>query len=415
MKSNFIKPVLILSLLALSAYIFNKWYHPPQSLEKFTPTQEQIVSDEIPLVVVLMVKNEADFMEKTLEPFINVGLQGYLILDTGSTDETIERTKKLFLDRNIKYGYIVEQPFIDFATSRNYAMECAEQLFPNALFFFMIDAEWYTQNVPELIKYCYLYRNEPLDAFKILIHYKNKEYYVSRILKADKKIRFTSVVHEYAQAKTIAKLPKNIFVNWDDSQKGFEKSKLRWQKDIKLLLEQHKKFPNDLRTIYYIAQTYTDLKDLDNAIIWYKKRYENTDGWIEERLLSCQQLAQIYNHLNNWPQALYYYLNTYNLNQNRAEPLIEIAQHYLKEKDYPLALLFAQKAISIPYPVDAISVEPETYFDKRYDILSVAAFNLGEYEIAEKAIKKALEYKPNNAHFLKNLKIIQDQKNKNTK
>lgn len=408
---NITKHIIIISIAGLSALLFSQWY---QSVQKhptpFIPTPEQIVTTQLPLVVVLMVKNEADFMEKTLHPFIQAGVQGYLILDTGSTDETVARTRKLFSDKNIQYGYIVEQPFIDFATSRNYAMECAEQLFPNALFFFMIDAEWYTQNVLDLLKYCYAYRNEPIEALKIYVHYKDKEYYVTRILKADKKVRFKSVVHEYAQVKTTINLPKNIFVDWDDSSKGYEKSKERWKKDIKLLLQQHKNDPNDLRTLYYIGQTYCDLQDYDNAIAWYKKRYENTEGWIEERLLSCYKIARIYDVLKNWPLALDYYLKAYELKPQRVEPLIYIAQHYFDNKDNYTCYLFALQAAKTPVPADAIQLEPKLYQDTRFDLLSLAAWNIGEYEISEQAIKKALEYAPNDQHFLSNFKKIQDRK-----
>lgn len=406
-----ISAISVTSLFFCTFYLWNHIHTQPHK-NSLTVNQYPIVSTSMPLVVILMVKNEADFMAKTLMPFIEAGVDGYLVLDTGSTDETIIRTQQLFKDHAIEHGYIIEQPFIDFASSRNYALECAEQLFPHATFFFMIDAEWYTQNVPLLLKYCNAYAHEPIEALKILIHYKNKEYYVGRILKADKKVRFASVVHEYPQIKTCAKLPSNIYVAWDDSDKGFEKSKERWKHDIKLLLKQHQQNPNDLRTLYYIGQTYSDLKEFDNAITWYKKRYENKDGWLEERILSCYNIARIYDVLQNWPQALYYYLESYNLDHNRAEALIAIAQHYLKTKDYYNSFLFAQKAALIHYPPEAISITPEVYLYTRYDILAAAAWNIGEYEIGENALKVALKNYPQDQHLLKNLKAYQDRKNK---
>ncbi len=267
--------------------------------------------------------------------------------------------------------------------------------------------------MPLLLKYCILYSKEPIDALKILVHYKNKEYYVGRILKAANKIRFASVVHEYAQVKTAVKLPETIFVAWDDSEKGFEKSKERFKRDIGLLLKQHEQNPADLRTLYYIGQTYLDLQDYNNAILWYNKRYENTQGWSEERLLSCMSIAKIYDvALQNWPLALDYYLKSYQLNPLRAEPLVAIAQHYLKTKDYHTCFLFARQAATIPYPTDAVSVEPNVYFDTRYDVLSAAAYSIGEYEIGENALKIALKHNPNDAHLLKNLKAFQDRKKK---
>jgi len=406
--------VAFISIICLSAYTSYFWKKKSSCLAQktLTPEQYEVVQTPMPLGVILMVKNEADFMEKTLLPFIQAGVQAYLILDTGSTDDTVARTQKVFQDHQVSHGYIVEQPFIDFAASRNYALECAEQLFPNTTFFFMIDAEWYTQNVPGLLRFCQAYAKEPIDALKILVRYKNKEYYVSRILKADQKVRFTSVVHEYPLIKSCAKLPANIHVSWDDSDKGFEKSKERWKRDIGLLLKQHQQNPGDLRTLYYIGQTYSDLKDFDNAIAWYKKRYENTDGWLEERILSCYNIARIYDALNNWPQALYYYLQTYNLDPKRAESLIAIAQHYLKTKDYYSAFIFAQQAATIPYPKEVVSIEPFAYNYTRFDILAAAAWSVERYDIGEKALDIALQNYPQDEHLLKNWKAFQDRKKK---
>src|SRR5579863_731223 len=102
----------------------------------------QFAYDQI-LVVVLMVKNEETVMRATLQPFIDGGIDSFFIFDTGSTDNTITVTQEFFRKNNITKGYIEEEPFIDFATSRNHALERAEKKFPNAGFMLMLDAEWY--------------------------------------------------------------------------------------------------------------------------------------------------------------------------------------------------------------------------------------------------------------------------------
>jgi len=295
-----------------------------------------------PLVLVLMVKNEAAVIEKTLNPFLQAGVP-CLVLDTGSTDNTPAIIRQLFLDHNVKQGYIVEQPFVDFSTSRNYALECAEQRFPHAGFFLMIDAEWYVQNVKELVEFCKNHSNDPEDAFAIRVSFGNLEYYLRRLLNAQKKIRFVGVVHEYVDIKSYKNLPKELFIKWENSEKGHEKSKVRWLNDAQLLLKEHHKKPNDLRTIFFLGQTYDALRDLDNAILWYTKRYEidNGEGCPEERLLACYRLAQAYEAQNNWPLALEYYLKAYNLNPRRAESLTRIADYYLKIREYNTCFMFA--------------------------------------------------------------------------
>lgn len=360
------------------------------------------------LVVILMVKNEAPVIEKTLEPYLKAGIDSYLILDTGSTDDTIAKTKQLFLDYHVQHGYIIEQPFIDFSTSRNYALECAEQLFPNAAFFFMIDAEWYLQNIDLLLKFCQLQAyNFTNDAFAIRVCFENVEYYVRRLFKADKKIRFIGVVHEYAQAKSYTKLPSEISINWIASCNGNHKSKARWQQDKELLLKEYEKNPTNLRTIYYLGQTYFDLQEFKDAAFWYQKRFDAIE-YTEEKFISGCQLGAICDHLKNAEMALHYYTIAHTLNPDRAEPLAAIALYHLRNKNYKQAFLFAQQAAEKPYPHNALLINKTIYLYTRYIILAIASWNILEYEICKQALQKALEYNPTDIYLLEMKKELQN-------
>ena len=363
------------------------------------------------LVVVLMVKNEEMFITKTLQPFLDVGIDSYLVLDTGSDDNTILVTEKLFEKYNIKHGYIFKQQFVDFATSRNYALECAESNFPNAKFLFMIDAEWYVQNVDLLLQICADNVDDKIDSFIIRICHQNNEYYVRRIFKKNKKIRFVEPIHEYAIVNSPQELPNEIYILFDFTQCGVEKSRIRWKKDIDVLLKEYEKRPQDLRILFYLGQTYSDLQDYQNAIFWYEKRLQ-AGGWIEEKLLASYRIAQIYDFLNNWPMACSYYIQAYNLNPDRAESLVAIAKHYLNIKDYNSSYFFAKKACEKPYPKNAVVVDRFIYLYERFDILSYLAWQLHEYEFGLQILKKALQENPNDNFFIKNLKVFESAINK---
>jgi len=62
---------------------------------KSEQVQNDLKNDPL-LVVVLMVKNEEDVINATIEPFIKAGIDSYFIFDTGSTDKTVETVKKFF-------------------------------------------------------------------------------------------------------------------------------------------------------------------------------------------------------------------------------------------------------------------------------------------------------------------------------
>src|SRR3546814_6686783 len=78
-----------------------------------------------------MVKDEEQVIAPTLQPFVEAGIDSYLIFDTGFTDKTIEATQNYFAEHNVTNGHIFQEPFIDFATSRNRALDLAEEHVPD--------------------------------------------------------------------------------------------------------------------------------------------------------------------------------------------------------------------------------------------------------------------------------------------
>jgi len=357
------------------------------------------------IVIILMVKNEEHVMQPTLQPYIDAGIDAYVILDTGSTDNTIHITQNLFQQHNIDNGHIFEQPFIDFAVSRNYALECAEKTFPRAQFFLMIDAEWYMHNVPGLIQFCQNNQNCSESSFLLLMRDCRMETATQRLFKAQAGIRYEGAVHEAPNQITTKRVPNNIYFELSPSHQGIEKSKQRWVRDKEILLKEYDKDPTNLRTIFYLAQTYACLQDYENACLWYHKRCEQ-HGWDEEDFMAYYKLAQAYESLKKWNTALFYYLEAYNLRPHRAEPLVCIAAHYWQTHNFHLAFMFAQKATTITYPTnDNLFVESIMYHYTRYDILGCAAWYVHEYEIGKNAILNALTYNPYAQHLISNLML----------
>lgn len=110
-----------------------------------------------------------------------------------------------------------------------------------------------------------------------------------------------------------------------------------------------------------------------------------------------------------WPLALTSYLNAYNQDPTRAEPLIRIAQHYYISGQNNLAYIFAKNACTIATP-EQNGPENELYTYTRYDILGICAWYAQAYDEGEAAIKKALEYDPDNDHLKNNLRFYIERK-----
>lgn len=364
------------------------------------------------LVVILMVKNEAISMQMTLEPYLKAGMDSFLILDTGSTDNTIAITKELFEQHKVKNGYIEEQPFVDFATSRNYAIACAEKRFPEADFFLMIDAEWYLHNVKGLLRFCEEQKKGQSKAFSVRMINPGMDFCQARLFRARCNVRFVGAVHEVLNEYSRVCAPSDTYFEYRTTEQGREKTRIRWLRDRDLLLKEYAKDPDAPRTTFYLAQTYDCLDDVENACIYYKLRTA-LEGWDEENFITRYRLGQVYERRGMWDLALRYYLEAFTLRPTRAEPLVRIASYYLWKKNYTVSFLFAQPAAAIKYPkTDVLFIEKDLYDFTRFDVLGQSAWYVGEFALGEAAVRKALEARPDMEHLLGNLALYESNRRK---
>lgn len=356
------------------------------------------------LVIVLMVKNEETVMRATLQPFVDAGINDYVIFDTGSTDNTVQVTRDFFDEYGVTRGYIFQEPFIDFATSRNRALDLAQEQFPHAAFMLMLDAEWYLNDARALLEFCHTCLERGDFYASYLIHIVNEalDNYTCRLLRCNRGLRFGGVVHETITQSTHVKVPDTIFFQYLPEQMGLEKTHARFSRDRELLLKEHVRNPYCTRTLFYLARTCEDLGDLTMAYEFYKKRVEMV-GWDEEDFIVHYRLAEtikklVFHEKNNdysWSEALVYYLKAYQMRPHRAEPLVGIADYYVCIDKMDTAFLFARKAAEMAYPEkDILFVEKYLYNYYRYEVLARCAWYINEFEIGEWAARKAYEAYP---------------------
>lgn len=372
------------------------------------------------LVAICMIKNEAESIRATLQPLADGGIKHYIILDTGSSDGTQELVRKFFKDNNIEHGHLFEKPFVDFATSRNHALEFCEQLFPNAEFMLMLDADWYLQNVEGLLKFCEKNKRiTPWRGYFINLHVQGtpQEFCVPRLITGKRGVRFIGAVHEYFNTGSNEKVPLDIYFIYAPSEKGKRSSAERWKRDCKLLLKSHQEDPSNPRTIFYLAQSYACLNDWSNALKYYDLRTKYNEGCPEEKYLSWYyaglmvlKLAE-FSPVYKWPAALGYLIGASALRPHRAEPLVHIARQYCLENNMQLAYMFARSAITLPYPTEDIGfIEKDVYDFARYDVLGACALYIPDYELGEWAVSMAIKAHPQEAYLYKNLEAYRQHK-----
>lgn len=381
--------------------------------------QEKELKQDPLLVVALMIKNEAPVIADTLKPMVKAGIDSFLIFDTGSTDDTIEKVNQFFRDNGILNYTIIQENFVDFATSRNRALDLVDEYFPQATFVLMPDAEWLIYNGEKLLSFCKDNKNDNHASYLIRMVYNGSlEFCVDRLMRRSCHCRFKGPVHEYLVRPSVTATPSDIYFVMNTTQYGAEKTRNRWKRDIGYLLKAYAEEPTNARTAFYLGQTYACLGDKDNAFRFYQLRSQ-LPSWAEEDYETIYRLGDTVEDLAlkdthhqtiyDWPLALWYYLQAYSMRPCRIEPLIRIAQHYMSQKDYATAFLFAWRAYETPYPTNEILfVSKEMYTYTRYDIIAQCGLNIEQYEKGLEAIHKALEYYPEDQHFQELLKIYQE-------
>jgi len=349
------------------------------------------------LTVVIMVKDEANVIIPTLKPFVDGGIKSFLVLDTGSTDGTQEIVMRYFKENNINHAYIVEEPFVDFATSRNRALDLAEEIFVNNTFLLMLDAEWYINNVEELINFCKKHQNYIAPyctgscyLMRLLTMQDNINNYVPRLFRQGYKSRYVGVVHESIPENASGVLPDSVYFEYKPQQYGKEKSQARFARDYTLLKKSHENDPSNLRTLFYLGQTCQFMDDWEQAIFYYQKRLDQGPA-SDEKYLAAYRIACAIEHIvaesykkgtsthYTEEDAVNYYLQAYLISPFRAEPLFRIACYYIRHKQHAIGYLFAKRAVDLPYPPSTLFVEKSLYDYLRYDILGQCALYVGEY------------------------------------
>jgi len=381
-------------------------------------------ADKPLLVVVLMVKNEATVICQTLQPFVDAGVQHYFILDTGSTDNTVDVVTNYFSENNITHARVAQEPFVDFAASRNRALALAEQQFADAEFMVMLDAEWYLQRADVLLEFCRENRNDVHDAFLLRIASGELDFYLPRLVRPRAQLRFIGAVHEHLEIETAKKVPAGVCFEVRPAQHGQDATKKRLLRDLDILLQEYAKDPDNTRTIYFLAQTYVSLGNLIEAYYFFRSCVARTEINKDTSYWKIEQAYQASYHAGvialelsktnasfTWQVAHDHFIYAFSITPCRAEPLVRVAQHYWDEKNMPLCFIFARHAAELPYPEHATGlVEKDVYHFKRYDLLGACAGNIGRWDVAEWATRKALEAAPHKEHLHKNLAIILQKK-----
>lgn len=362
---------------------------------------------DLPLLsLVMMVKNEVKSLRAAFES-VRGAADTALVLDTGSTDGTQALARKLLTEMP---GELVEEPFVDFATTRNRSLDLATG---KSVFGLLLSGDETLVGATNLRQFCERMRDvdgpEHGVYFLSLDMGSNFRFSSARLVRLDHGWRYVGAVHEFL-TKPGAPQPSlhadGCSVQHDLAGRDHARKILSATRDLDLLRAERKRDPSNARTVFYLAQTLEDLGRPSEAHQAYKDRIA-LGGWQEEVYEARFRLARTALAMGEpWERVQALYLEAFSAAPHRAEPLFEIALHWQRIGNHALAFLFGQRAMQLPHPEhDLMPVNSAVYSHLALEVVGASAWYVGEYAIGEAALRRALAVRPGAPELLKNLEF----------
>ncbi len=335
----------------------------------------------------IMVKNGGPQFEQMLMDNLPI-MDKWTILDTGSTDETIDIIKRVLVGK--KDGQLYQEPFINFRDSRNRLLDLAGA---DCKYTLMLDDTYLMKgNLRDFLTE--VRSDQYSNSFTLFIHSDDTKYGTNRIVRTDTGLRYIHKIHEVITDKNNINvvIPESVAYIFDGRFDYMEKRTIeRKQLDLKLLYEEIEENSQDPRAYYYLGQTYNGLGDYENAYKFFLKRSEFTlSGFIQERVDALFEAARIANFQLNkpWKECLELYEKCFKVDESRPESLYFIGIHYYLEGKFEQAFSYFKKGFEIGFPVHCqYSLKPTLSFHFLPKFLTRVCYHLNEYLLGEEASK----------------------------
>lgn len=275
------------------------------------------------LSIVMMVKNEEKYLDKTLFALNDLRRDidsELIILDTGSNDNTVEIAKK-YTDK----VYFAKWNN-NFADMRNISISYA-----SGEWVLILDADEKLTNYNRLKDFfssdLHKKYNSATIELKNIFDDKEERYSISPLLRIFKNVdgfRYEGAIHE--QPKYKGPIYNNI-ASFDHYGYMYEDEEIRQKKtsrNMKLLLEEIEKKPNDPYTNYQLGKSYISFLNNNEAVFYIEKAWNlyNKKGRVPlfvtgdllglyvvtKSYIKCENLCMKYIKSDNKNIDVYYYL-----------------------------------------------------------------------------------------------------------
>jgi len=351
----------------------------------------------------MIVKDEAHVIERCLDS-LKILLDYVLIVDTGSTDDTISIIRNWLIINNLP-GEVIEENWKNFAYNRSFALTKLQEI--EVDYSIMIDADEVlifdaNFNISD-------FKNSlSEEIYDITTNMGGFTYTRPTLTSNKRKYRYEGVVHEFLAMDETSTRGKVVgFYNKPIQDSNRNKDPNKFLNDALLLEEALKTETGEWlvsRYTFYLAQCYKDSGKLELALENYLKRSEQ-GFWNEEVFISLYSAGNLMKILNyDKSIILQTWMNAYEILPYRAESLWAILQycrtHGLNNQGY----IIGKVAKDIIYPENSLFVEGWVYDYGILDEFSILAFWSGHYSESKESCDRLLEENKIPEYYLERVK-----------
>lgn len=335
---------------------------------------------EIDLCLVMIVKDEEDTIDRCLSavaPFIKY----WVIVDTGSTDNTIQVIKET-MDRLGIPGELHERPWVNFEVNRTESLNLAKG---KCDYRWIIDADDTFITNPGINPFGGL--DKKPDCYQILYKLGNLQYHRAQVVRSDQNWVYKGVLHEYLHLdediNVMQSQVPNCYVQADISPlKRASSLEEKYANDAKILEKALEDEPDNARYVFYLAQSYRDSNQMDKAVEAYQKRVD-MKGWEEEVYYSMYMIAKLKEKMGApIDEVINLYSKCWEYRPNRLEGVFHTMRKLRECGRFLISFAYGDVAIKTRGTADILFVEAEIWQWRLLDEYSLAAHYIGNPEIA---------------------------------
>jgi len=272
--------------------------------------------------LVMIVKDESAILPR-LADSVKDHVDYWTVIDTGSTDDTIETAKRVFAPVP---GQVLFHEFDGFGPSRTFALQNAET-----------HTDWMLCLCADETFHGHVEVDDSVDIIEAEQHNGDLRFFLPRLLKSGRGWESRGRSHEYyfspLGAGTWPARTDSFYVEHHGD--GHDRPN-KFRRDAELLLMDWAEDSENPRTAFYLAQTYDNNGEPAEAVGWYRQRI-NLGGWDEETFFAKFRLGVCLLNLGAKQEGCGFLWEAWASKPHRAEPMVALSEHYRLSEQWILA------------------------------------------------------------------------------